>query len=162
MMWIFLAALCLALYGWLRNSSSGDGLYEQLALSPKEYRIIGHDLAGRGKAIQISAFGIMGKPDVLVEHRRMKRLRVYDLKSRNYKGRMTNYEQFQMTLYMGILKTLHPGYEVEGFIRYRNQLVPVQYSHRLFLALKDLKTEALQSISKWRPVNKTPLLARRS
>lgn len=176
MSWLFLAVtlLLLVLFVWLRHSfsnkdlddhwvisSSGHSLYDQLAISSHEYRIIGHDLDGRGKTIQISAFGIMGKPDVVAEHRRKKRLRVYDLKSRNYRGQMTDYERFQMTLYIGILKALHPDFEVEGFIRYRDKLVRVFYSHQLFLSLIDLRSEAIRSIHRWKPVNKTPLLARR-
>jgi len=159
--WLILLVAALFVGALVVRSARKNALYDQLDLPLSGYRIIGHDLGESRTAIKISAFGINGKPDVIAEHKRKRRIRVYDVKARRYSGRVSNYELFQMTLYVGILRTTRPGYEVEGYLKFRDQVVPVSYSHRLFISLKDLKPEAVQAMRNWKPINKTPLLARR-
>jgi hypothetical protein len=131
---LVLAVLCavLALLVWrARPRPPGDKrLAAEFGLPPAGYRLLGADVGGHARPYFLEADGLRGVPDAVFEA--PDELLVGDVKARHFRGTVTAYERYQMTLYVGMLRQRFPGRAVRGAIRYRDTVVPVPFDEHLY------------------------------
>ncbi|HRP05612.1 MAG TPA: hypothetical protein PLV87_11935, partial [Opitutaceae bacterium] len=82
--------------------SAADHVFRLFGLNPAEYELVGYDLGNRPRKLFLRADGLVGVPDAVFRHRTDGHVVIGEFKSRSYRGRITDYERFQMTLYEGV------------------------------------------------------------
>ena len=82
-------------------------LCRRWGLDPMRVRVIASDLGRHRAAWSLRADGLVGNPDVLFRDRANGRPIVGEAKSRHYKGSVTPYERYQVTLYLGMVERLY-------------------------------------------------------
>jgi len=107
-------------------------------LDAKQYQLLGTDLGRNAGPIRLLVDGLIGVPDALFRKRDGDLLIVGEAKSRHYRGRVTLYERYQVTLYMGMCIKRY-GKPVAGRIRYGcGHVVPLSYDPEIYRQLKSL------------------------
>lgn len=117
-------------------------VHRAFGVSSKDWAVYSTDLGlSRGK--KYSHRGVAGIPDAVFRHRRERnRWLVAEYKSRLYRGNVSAREQYQVVLYMGLLRDCRWGsVQVEGMIRFRDASVPIAWNERLYEALKAMAPE---------------------
>ena len=76
-------------------------------LDPSTVRVLSSDLASHRSNKALLADGLVGNPDVLFRDNRTRQVIVGEAKSRHYKGSVTPYERYQVTLYLGMVHRLY-------------------------------------------------------
>ncbi len=104
-------------------------------LDPTSCRVLASDLARQRSRPSLVADGLAGSPDALMRERREGTIIVGEAKSRHYRGRVTPYEYYQATLYLGMAKRLYRR-PVRAILLYGNgRLVPVEFDEDLYRSL---------------------------
>lgn len=123
------------------------------------YELHSADMGGR-KGKYIHARGVGGVPDALFVNQRMRRALVGEYKSRRHGGQVRSRERYQVVLYVGILKALHPKWEIEGVLAYSDGLVKVRHDAAEFEQLLKVVPELREVERSWRVVDQRPLSER--
>jgi hypothetical protein len=89
----------------------------------------------------VRADGLIGCPDAVFLSYDDDELVCGEVKSRQYRSTMTDYERFQMVLYQGALSAMHPGRRVRGLVRYRDRVSEAQYCPKTYRHLLSLAAE---------------------
>jgi len=66
------------------------------------FKLVGSDLGGSKNPLKLIEDGLIGVPDAVFRCIREERFVVGEAKSRRYRGYITPYERFQLTLYLGM------------------------------------------------------------
>lgn len=69
----------------------------------------------------------------------------------------TLYERYQLILYMGLLQKRFPNHQIQGCVRYRNQVVTIPYEQFVYDALIHLVDEYRRCRAKKKVVDHRPL-----
>ena len=115
-----------------RRRDRSQELCRRWGLDEATHRVISCDL-GRGRSRKpLLADGLAGNPDVLFRDTRQRRLIVGEAKSRNYRGTITPYERYQVTLYSGMVARLYCR-PVSAIILYGNdRRVALEFDEDLY------------------------------
>ena len=98
-------------------------------------RVISSDLASHRSNKALRADGLAGNPDVLFRDNRNRQVIVGEAKSRHFKGAVTPYERYQVTLYLGMAHRLYRR-PVTAIILYGNgRRVPMGFDKNLYRQL---------------------------
>lgn len=131
---------------WFRGDSRRSAqrdLHDVFGVDPNA-RIERVDMGrGHGKSADKPLFadGLSGDPDVLFQHGRC--WIVGEFKSATFRGHIRRRDYYQTTLYMGMVKTLHPRAEVEGRLVYANERRAVTFDPELYRTLLGDRAECL-------------------
>lgn len=111
-------AIVVALYFSRRKKLSRSDRYCRLfRLPPEKYQLLGTDLGGGNDKIVLRADGLIGAPDAVFKRLADGHIVVGEAKRRRHRGKTTLYEDYQVTLYMGMAKHRHRT-NVSAIIRY--------------------------------------------
>lgn len=119
-------------------------IHDLFAVPLHRSRLVAADIGGRRPKV-FYWNGIRGTPDAAFIMRRGLRRHgvVCDYKSRRFNGRISDYERYQIILYMGIFRALYRLPSVEGRIRYADQLVTIAWDSATFNWLVGLRQRCL-------------------
>ena len=97
-------------------------IYRMFGLSPKQYRLVAHDLGVLKRKKVLKVDGLAGVPDAIFVHRREQSMVVGEFKSRrNRYPNPSKYERYQVILYIGMLKKMNRHIDqVRGIVAYGN------------------------------------------
>lgn len=114
---------------------------------PFYYHVIDHDLGKKPKSNIINYNGVYGCPDAIFKAPCFPIYIIGEAKSRNCNQieNVLSREQYQLVLYMGIIKKKHSFSYVRGVFRFRNEVIPLSYSPKTFNMLMKLKLEAIRT-----------------
>ena len=101
-------------------------------LDPGDVAVLSSDLGRHRSDRRLIADGLVGSPDVLFRDRRRRQIVVGEAKSRHYRGSITTYERYQVTLYCGMAQRLYRR-PVRAIILYGNgHRVPLAFDEGLY------------------------------
>lgn len=118
-----------------------EALCRAFGLDPGRYRVLGADVGAYPVKFFVRADGLIGCPDAVFLSDDDDELVCGEVKSRQYRSTMTEYERFQMVLYQGALSAMHPGRRVRGLVRYRDRVSEAQYCPKTYRHLLSLAAE---------------------
>ena len=146
---------------WLRPRRRAQRqLLELFDLDGRQWRAIASDLHKSELPVKVlRGSGVAGIPDAVFVHRRERRVIVADLKSRTADS-PHHYERFQMLLYQGLAQKQYPQCDVEGLVRYKNQVLSIPFEPSLFDQLIGLREEYRRSRKRKKAVDARPLVER--
>lgn len=158
---IALAVLVALAAGWAFTHRRGtnDELVGMFGLPP-DYRVLGTDLGGSKEQLTLRADGLIGKPDSAFHSSRRNHWVAGEYKSRKYYGKIRQRELYQVTMYVGMMRSLYRTENVYGIIRFADKAVRVPFDPVLYARLCELAPELRQAEKSWRPPNPTPLAKR--
>ena len=111
------AAVIVVLYGRRPPRTREQRLCRVFRLAPQHVTLKGSDLAGGQDKLFLRGDGLVGVPDALFVHRDNGEIIIGEAKSRYHRGVITDYERYQITLYMGVAGG-NTGRRVRGLLRY--------------------------------------------
>ena len=130
-----LALLAVLIVSLIARRRSPRDIVRRWGLDPASCRVLASDLARHGSRPSLVADGLAGSPDALMRERREGTIIVGEAKSRHYRGRVTPYEYYQVTLYLGMAKRLYRR-PVRAILLYGNgRLVPLEFDEDLYRRL---------------------------
>jgi hypothetical protein len=143
---LMLACVALALLAWRarRPAPTEARLAAEFGLPPAGYRVLGADVGGYERQYLVEADGLRGLPDAVFES--SNELVVGDVKTRRFRGAVSAYERYQMTLYIGMLRRRFPGRAVRGAIRYRDAVIAIPFDEELYRWLLSRAPELRQRL----------------
>jgi hypothetical protein len=125
-------------------TASAAEVCRSFGLDPTRYRVPGSDVGGFAVPFSIEADGLMGRPDAVFMSRDNSEVVVGEVKSRHHQGRITRYERFQITLYLGSGRAQLRTDAVRGLIRYRDRVVAAPFQEQAYRHLLSLRPECLR------------------
>lgn len=143
------------------DSADREGNILALFRLGKKWQLLGADIGGHERPAHLRAFGLVGTPDVLASSGG-RRMHVGDYKNRRYRGKVRDYERYQLLLYTGMVRHIYGTKDVTASIAYKDRVVEIPWDSKTFDALIGLRPEYRESTRHWRAVNPVPLKARRS
>lgn len=146
---IVVAVAVLAITALFRDRalSRSERLCRLFNLDPDKYELLGSDLGGGSDKIFLRGYGLSGVSDAVFRRRSDGHIIVGEAKSRRYRGAVTRYERFQVTLYIGLAERKYRTH-VSAVMRYGcGTTVPV-------LADSDLFRELLALLPEYRRVSR--------
>jgi len=143
-----------------RHFNSKSRISKLFNIPNAEYTLVGTDLNTWLPACKLFVSGITGKPDAAYINYRSSHGIIGEYKSRKYKGNIKLYERYQVTLYMGMLKSKYRLKEISGRLRYADKCVDVPFDPDLYRRLVLIRDEAKKSLAKGRPINPLPIYKR--
>ena len=127
-----LAVVIVVLYGRRPRGTREQQLCRVFRLDPQQVTVKGSDLAGGQDKLFLRGDGLVGVPDALFVHRGSGEIIIGEAKSRYHRGVITDYERFQITLYMGVAGG-NAGRPVGGIFRYGcGTIVPIAFDVDLY------------------------------
>lgn len=151
-----------ALLVYFMLSGLWDGLmhrsiYRRVNLSPWRYSLKGFDVSENPRPFylrrKINGVGLRGSPDFVFRDRLSGRYLVIDYKKRPHDGKVSSYELFQMTLYLGLINRFWLP-EAKGKLLYSDKMVDVSLNPEILerltkeygAMLLDFKAKTLDSL----------------
>ncbi|MGK2231345.1 MAG: hypothetical protein ACI92O_000503 [Colwellia sp.] len=111
--------------------------------------MVNHDLGEKPNRYYIHYGDLVGTPDVIFKLCILPYYIVGEAKSRNLyindiqkNSPLLLREEYQLMLYMGIIKYKHPFSKVTGKFRFKNITYPLEYDRRLFKHIYKYRKEA--------------------
>ena len=118
-------------------ATRSDHLCRIFGLDSEEYALLGSDLGDGADKVWLEEDGLVGIPDAVFEHLPSGDIVVGEAKSRYFRGHITDYERFQLTLYMGMVARSY-GVPVAGFLRFGcGKVIPFDCDVELYRSLLD-------------------------
>lgn len=124
---LFLALL----YWYFTNQSEEAVLLKRFGLNPAKWTIMGHDLGKSSQPYHVRGLGLIGTPDFVAKAISQKTIRVYDYKHRKFRNKLRKYEIYQVALYAMVMEVMHPSFNVEAAIRFKDQVVDVEVTPQI-------------------------------
>lgn len=125
--------LGVGLFWWLLrgdNKSQSASLCDVFELPATEYTLIGTDLGGSENRVFLRADQVVGVPDAIFRGRGS--IIIGEAKSRHYRGHLTDYENYQVQLYMGAASRTYRK-PCRAKIRYGcGSVVPVEFDQSIY------------------------------
>ena len=129
-----LLVVAIPLYARQRRRYSAR-LCTRWGFDPATVRVISSDLDRHRSDRALRADDLAGNPDVLFRDDRNRRIIVGEAKSRHFKGTVTPYERYQVTLYLGMVHRLYRR-PVKAILLYGNgRRVPLEFDEDLYRRL---------------------------
>ena len=148
---VVLGLVTLALFALLArrrpSAASATELCRSFGLDPARYRVLGADVGGFLVTFDVLADGLIGRPDAVFAAKDGSEVVVGEVKSRLHKNRITRYERYQMTLYLGAVRSQLRTEAVRGLIRYRDGVVEAPFCAETYRELLSLKPECQRALS---------------
>ncbi|MBO9471128.1 hypothetical protein J7355_13585 [Endozoicomonas sp. G2_2] len=136
---------------WLRRDARRDTtrqLRQRFGVSRRS-QILARDVGPGGQANAhprlLHADGMTGAPDVLFRDR--KKLIAGEYKARRVKAGVRRRELYQITLYLGMLKSLYPAAKVEGRLVYHDCCKRVRFDPKLYAWLLTKRAGTLEILN---------------
>lgn len=148
--------LLAAIFYFQKQKASGE-VFSRFGLRESSYRMLSTDLGKSEGRIKLSRHGINGIADAVFEAVTGYEIVVGEFKSRKYRQKVKLYELYQITLYIGHLRSLYPKHHVRGVLAYADGKVSVTFDPALYDALIGLRPEYWESVKQRKVVNSTPL-----
>ena len=79
------------------------------------------------------ADGLVGKPDAIFRNGR--RITAGEYKNAQIGSRPRRRDLYQLTLYMGMLQSLHPSAQIDGRLVYNNRTLHIEFDQKLYKRL---------------------------
>jgi hypothetical protein len=98
---IVLVLVALA-YASRKKTSREERLCTLFGLESDNHELLGSDLGGAKDKIFLRGDGVVGVPDALFRRREDRSIVVGEAKKRRFNGNVTDYERFQVVLYLGL------------------------------------------------------------
>lgn len=119
---------------------------------PFYYNVINHDLGENPKPYYVWYKNLVGTPDVLFKLCILPYWIVGEAKSRSIASstKQNKYplllrEEYQMMLYLGIIKRKYPYSIVTGVFKFKDQTYPLKYKNKEFRHIYKHKNEAIRA-----------------
>lgn len=120
---------------------------------PWFYKVTNHDLGVKPNKYYIGYKGVVGTPDVIFKHFLLPIWIVGEAKSRCAKNNsIIARENYQVQLYIGIIKKTKIISFISGKIKFSNCVVDLTYDHKTFKNLIKLKHPALKFLKQIKSV----------
>ncbi len=116
----------------IRRKRHADRICRRWGLDPSRVRVIASDLGRHRASWSLRADGLVGNPDVLVRDRATRHLVVGEAKSRHFRGSITPYERYQVTLYLGMVRRLYRQPATAVLLFGNGRRVPVEFDPALY------------------------------
>ena len=130
---LFGLALCLAAFTVARAPKPPPNVVGMAVL-------LGADVGGYPTPFSIRADGLIGRPDAVFIANDGGVVVVGEIKSRNHRGgEVTDYERFQMLLYLGTLHTRFRGQQIRGLLRYRDRVVAAAFDEKTYRRVRRVR-----------------------
>ena len=130
-----LAMLGVAIALHVRRRRYSARICRRWGLDPASVRVIASDLGRHRASWSLRADGLVGNPDALFRDRGNGRLIVGEAKSRHYKGSVTPYERYQVTLYLGMVERLYRRPAAAILLYGNGRRVPLDFDEDLYSRL---------------------------
>ena len=107
-------------------------------LDPGRVRVVASDLGRHRASWSLRADGLAGNPDVIFRERATRHIIIGEAKSRHYRGSITPYELYQVTLYLGMASRIYRQPAKAILLFGNGRRVPVEFdpaAYRHLLAL---------------------------
>lgn len=121
---------------------------------PFFYSVVNHDLGKKPNRFYIRYANLVGTPDVIFKLFLVPYYIVGEAKSRtlhinhvNKESPLLLREEYQLMLYIGILKYKHPFSRVSGKFRFKNVAYPLEFDKKTFKYVFKHRKEALRAIN---------------
>ncbi len=157
MLYLFGFLLLVAIIYFVNGHSGGGAIYSKFGMSESSHRLLSTDLGKTVSKIRLSRFGINGIPDAVFESRKAKEIIVGEFKSRKYRRMVRLVELYQITLYMGHLKSQYPKHRVRGVLAYADAKVDIDFDESVYSALIELSKEMRVALYSRKIPNSKPL-----
>ena len=133
-----IALLVALLFRRRQKFSRSDRICGLFGLDPEEYQLVASDLGGGKDKIFIRNDGVVGVPDAIFRSLTDDSIIVGEAKSRRYRGSVSDYERYQVTLYLGASRRRFRNVS-QGLIRYGcGTCVPIPFQEEAYWRLINL------------------------
>jgi len=137
-----LALLVVVAAGWRAlhrpPAARAEDLCRSFGLDPAGYRVLGADVGEFARPFGVRADGLIGRPDAVFLSRDGTEVIVGEVKSRHHRGRITEYERYQMTLYLGAVRQRFRRHSVRGLLRFHDVVVESRFEESTYQRLLSL------------------------
>ena len=130
----------------VRRRRYAERICRRWSLDPARVRVIASDLGRHRATWSMRADGLIGNPDVIFRDRNSRRLIVGEAKSRHFKGDVTPYERYQVTLYLGMAKRLYRMPATAIILFGNGRRVPVEFDPALYERLLTLLPDCRKDV----------------
>lgn len=149
-------ALLAVIFLFQKQQASGE-VYTRFGLRANAYRMLSTDLGKSAGRIKLARFGINGIADAVFEAVSGKEIVVGEFKSRKYRNKVKLHEFYQLMLYMGHLKALHPKHTIRGVLAYADDKVSITYDPDVYEGLVGLKSDYWETVKRRSAGSTAPL-----
>ena len=129
-----------------RRKRYTERICRRWGLDPARVRVIASDLGRHRASWSLRADGLVGNPDAIFRDRATRRLIVGEAKSQHYRGAITPYEHYQVTLYLGMVRRLYRQPATAVLLFGNGRQVPLDFDaalyRRLLALLPDCRRDA--------------------
>ena len=126
-----------------------DRLARFFHLDPASVELIGSDFGKSDNPVWLLGDHLVGKPDAMFLDPAAGEHIIGEAKSRRFRGRITDYERYQVTLYLGLVQVQY-GLPARGLLRYGcGQVVPIEFDPDLYEHLISLQPECRRIRNEW-------------
>ena len=144
---IAVVGVAILLYG-RHHRRYASRLCRRWGLDPGDVAVLSSDLGRHRPDRRLLADGLVGSPDVLSRDRRRRQIVVGEAKSRHYRGAITAYERYQVTLYCGMAQRLYRR-PVRAIILYGNgRRVPLAFDEGLYRDLLAIREDCWRALAR--------------
>ena len=141
-----LAVLAVLIVWFIVRRRSPQDIVRRWGLDPASCRVLASDLARHRSRPSLVADGLAGSPDALMRERTEGTIIVGEAKSRHYRGALTAYERYQVTLYCGMARRVYRR-PVRAIILYGNgRRVPLTFDEDLYRDLLAIRGDCLRAM----------------
>jgi hypothetical protein len=137
-----LALLVVVATGWRAlhrpPAARAANLCRSFGLDRARYRVLGADVGNFATPFGVQADGLIGRPDAVFISHDGTEIVVGEVKSRRHRGRITEYERYQMTLYLGAVRQRFRRQSVRGLLRFHDAVVESRFEESTYQRLLNL------------------------
>lgn len=128
------------------GSNRSSELFDVFDLSPDEHTLIGSDLGGSTNRVFLRTDQVIGVPDAVFRGKGS--ITIGEAKSRHYRGHITDYENYQVQLYMGAAERSYRK-PTRALIRYGcGAVVPVEFDRETYRHLLSLIPQCRDALTR--------------
>jgi hypothetical protein len=148
-----LALLVVVAAGWRAlhrlPAARAEDLCRSFGLDPARYRVLGADVGNFATPFGVQADGLIGRPDAVFISCDRAEVIIGEVKSRHHRGRITEYERYQMTLYLGAVRQRFRHQSVRGLLRFHDVVIDLRFEERTYQHLLSLIPEYRRARESW-------------
>ncbi|WP_116893046.1 hypothetical protein [Pseudomonas savastanoi] len=156
-MYILGGLILLAIIFLFQKQQASGEVFNRFGLRENAYRMLSTDLGKSAGRIKLARFGINGIADAVFEAVSGNEIVVGEFKSRKYRNMVKLHEFYQLTLYMGHLKALHPKHTIRGVLAYADGKVSITYDPDVYEGLVRLKGDYWDTVKRRTAGSTAPL-----
>ena len=120
------------------SAARAEDLCRSFGLDPARYRVLGADVGDFATPFGVNADGLIGRPDAVFISCDRAEVIIGEVKSRHHRGRISEYERYQMTLYLGAVRERFRHQSVRGLLRFHDAVVESRFEESTYQRLLNL------------------------